>query len=337
MLSRRLVTLLSIAFILAGSAWGQQGPATSDERDVLAQILTQTYYPSIVGKKAMGIGAETDVHRAGIVVVVQRAGIAAALDRLQIASTEIHGTDFSMYRGHKDYDVPAGERMYVFSINVGLETVTFGMLTSRGVATPKGARRTWAAVTFYFPQDVLANAQKDVVFREIDSWFVPEGRSAASYAAGAPGAPAPSGPVAAAPAPAPVPPPPPSPPASMTAGMSREQVIAAMGPPQREVTFQGKTMLTYPGMIVVLEAGKLASVDQTAQIASSSKLAVQSDPVGADILMDGMMIGQTPSTFEVTPGDHQISVTLAGFQDWVRKVRVLAGSQINLNAKLEKK
>jgi hypothetical protein len=336
LLLRRLVTLLSIAFILAGSAWGQQGPATSDERDVLAQILTQTYYPSIVGKKAMGIGAETDVHRAGIVVVVQRAGLAAALDRLQIASTEIHGADFSLYRGRKDYDVPVGERMYVFSINVGLETVTFGMLTSRGVATPKGARRTWAAVTFYFPQDVLATAQKDVVFREIDSWFVPEGRSGASYAAGAPAAPAPYAPVAAA-APAPVPPPPPSPPASLTAGMSREQVIAAMGPPQREVTFQGKTMLTYPGMIVVLESGKLASVDQTAQIASSSKLAVQSDPVGADILMDGMMIGQTPSTFDVTPGDHQITVSLAGFQDWVRKVHVLAGSQINLNAKLEKK
>jgi len=330
---RLLIGLLVCIASSANPSWGQQSGVPLDQREVLEQILTQTYYPSIVGKHAMGIGSATEVQRAGIVVVVQRPGLAAAVDRLQIASTEIHGSETSLYRGHKDYDVPVGERFYVFSINVGLETVTFGMLTARGVPSPKGARRMWSAVTFYFPQDVLANAEKDAVFRGIDAWFVPEGRSAAAATTGTPSAPAPApGYAPATPAPAPA-----GPPANLTPGMTREEVVKAMGPPQHEVSFQGKTLLTYPGMVVVLEAGKLISIDQSARPSINSKVAIQSDPIGADILMDGQMVGQTPSTFDVPPGDHQINVQLAGYQDWGRRVHVLAGSTINLSAKLEKK
>lgn len=119
--------------------------------------------------------------------------------------------------------------------------------------------------------------------------------------------------------------------------MTREQVVAAMGTPQHEVTFQGKTLLSYPGMVVALEGDKLTSIDQSGHAATNSKMAVQSDPVGADIYMDGQMVGQTPSTFDVPPGDHQVNVTLSGYTDWVRRVHVLAGSTINLSAKLEKK
>jgi len=328
---RLLCGLLACLILSANPCWGQQNGAAPDQRDVLEQILTQTYYPSIVGKKAMGIGSETDIRRAGIVVVVQRPGLAAASDRLQIASTEIHGFDTSLYRGRKDYDVPAGERFYVFSINVGLETVTFGMLTARGVPSPKGAHRMWSAVTFYFPQDVLANAEKDSVFHGIDAWFVPEGRSAASGTTGTPTAPA------AMPAMQAPPPQPPSPPASLTPGMTREEVVKAMGAPQHEVSFQGKTLLTYPGMVVVLEGGKLIAMDQSGQTSTNAKVAVQSDPVGADILVDGQMVGQTPSTFDMPQGDHEIKVQLAGYQDWARRVHVLSGSAINLSAKLEKK
>jgi len=330
---RLLIGLLVCIALSANPSWGQQNGVPLDQREVLEQILTQTYYPSIVGKHAMGIGSATEVQRAGIVVVVQRPGLAAAVDRLQIASTEIHGSETSLYRGHKDYDVPVGERFYVFSINVGLETVTFGMLTARGVPSPKGARRMWSAVTFYFPQDVLANAEKDAVFRGIDAWFVPEGRSAAAATTGTPSAPTPaSGYAPATPAPAPA-----GPPANLTPGMTREEVIKAMGPPQHDVSFQGKTLLTYPGMVVVLEAGKLISIDQSARPSINSKVAIQSDPIGADILMDGQMVGQTPSTLDVPPGDHQINVQLAGYLDWGRRVHVLAGSTINLSAKLEKK
>ena len=110
-----------------------------------------------------------------------------------------------------------------------------------------------------------------------------------------------------------------------------------MGPPQREVSLQGKTWMTYPGLMVVLEGGKLVSANQIGQSSTNAKVAVQSDPSGADIYIDGQMVGQTPSTFNLAPGEHQINVLLTGYQDWVRRVHLLAESEINLTARLEKK
>ncbi|MGA8222486.1 MAG: hypothetical protein WB780_12595, partial [Candidatus Acidiferrales bacterium] len=183
----RLLIGLFVSLIFAATpGWGQQAGVPLDQREVLEQILTQTYYPSLVGKHAMGLGSATEIRRAGIVVVVQRAGLSASYDRAQIASTEIHGSDTTLYRGKSDYKVPVGERFYVFSVTVGEETVNFGLLSSRGVATPKGAARVWAIATFYLPKDVIANADKDAAFRAIDPWFVPEGRSGGTAVGGVP-------------------------------------------------------------------------------------------------------------------------------------------------------
>jgi len=347
----RLIFGLLAGLVLAATpGWGQQSSAPLDQREVLEQILTQTYYPSVVGKHAMGLGAETDIRRAGIVVVVQRPGLAASFDRAQIASYEIHGLNATLYRGKSDYAVPAGERFYVFSIEVGEETINFGLLSARGLPGRKGPTRVWAIASFYLPKEVIANAEKDAAFHAIDPWFVPEGRSAAPVSAGVPGVPAaaqapapptmPAAPVAASPVPAAPTPPveqPGLPAANLTPGMTRDQVVEAMGPPQREVTLQGKTWLTYPGMIVVLEGGKLVSANQMGEASGNAKVAVQSDPAGGDIYIDGQMVGQTPSTFELAPGEHQVNVQLAGYQDWVRRVHLLTGSEINLTAKLEKK
>lgn len=382
MLRQLIFGVLASLVLIAAPSWGQQSSVPLDQREVLQQILTQTYYPSLVGKRAMGIGAETDIRRAGIVVVVQRPGLSASFNRLEIASMEIHGADATIYRGKSDYAIPAGERFYVFSVTVGQETVNFGLLSSRGIMGPKGPARVWSIATFYFPKDVIANADKDAVFRAVDPWFVPEGRTTPTVLSGAPAAPAPiAAPVAppapapattaapaaaaapspaapapaaaptpvAAPAPAaapvsapaaapaPAPEPASRPAANLAPGMTREQVVAAMGPPQREVSLQGKTWMTYPGLMVVLEGGKLVSANQIGQSSTNAKVAVQSDPSGADIYIDGQMVGQTPSTFNLAPGEHQINVLLTGYQDWVRRVHLLAESEINLTARLEKK
>jgi hypothetical protein len=117
--------------------------------------------------------------------------------------------------------------------------------------------------------------------------------------------------------------------------MTREQVMAALGAPQREVSFGGQTWLTYPGMVVLLKDEKLASIDASGQ--APAKVAIHSDPAGAEIYLDGQLAGSTPSTLELPAGNHQISVKLAGYQDWARDLRALSGSEINLDAKLEKK
>jgi len=326
---RRLTFGLSGFLLAIWPSWGQQKANDSNQRTVLEQILTQTYQPSVVGKHLMGIGSETEVRRAGIIVVVQRPGLYAALLRNETASTAIHGLEAKVFRGNQDYAVPVGERFYVTAISVGGETVFFGLLSARNISVPHGSGRLWAIATFYLPPTVLANADKDAVFRAVDAWFIPEGRAVRNETTLSP-------PVVPAPSAAPPPAQQPAPPQQTLAReMTREQVIAAMGAPEREVSFEGRTWMSYPGMLVVLQGGKLFSVEQSGQ--SPAKIAIRSDPEGAEIQLDGQLIGSTPSTLDVPAGNHQINVKLAGYEEWQRELRVLAGSEISLVAKLEKK
>jgi hypothetical protein len=320
------VTMLMLTATVA-AAQGKDNPA--NQRAVLEQILTQTYQPSVVGKMAVGIGGETAVRRAGTIVVVQRPGLYAALQRSETASTAVHGLDAQLFRGTKDYPIPAGERFYVTTISVGGETVFFGLLSARTVTTPRGTGRVWAVATFYFAPQTLATADKDGVIRELDQWFVPEGRAPTVIAASA------SSPSSAAAPTAPQPVSQSSADAKLTQGMAREQVVAVMGPPQSEVSFGVETWMKYSGLVLKMKDDKLSSVLDAGQV--SAKVSLQSDPPGAEIYMDGQLVGSTPSTLEAPAGNHQVSVRLNGYAEWTRELHVLAGSDIHLNANLEKK
>jgi hypothetical protein len=329
----KLLLIVAAGVFLAASAcfpiWAQQQPADFNGRDVLEQVLTQTYQLSVVGKGVMGAGSATAIRRAGTIVLVQKPGLYGSFDRNQIASSSIHGDTATLYHGNKDIEIPVGERFYVFSIAIGQDNVTLALLSAQLLNNKKGSGRAWAAITFDFPVQTLVNANKDEVFRAIDPWVAPEGHytgTAVSQAAVAQGGPS----AAVAPPPSPA-----KPPAQLTLGMTRDEVVGAMGTPQRETSFQGRAWLTYPNMVIVLEDGKLKSIDQSAP--APAKVAIRSTPDGAEIYLDGQMIGSTPSTLEVPAGTHELSVRLSGFQDWTRSMRVLSGSEINLDAKLEKK
>jgi hypothetical protein len=325
--------ILCVGFQLAIlPIWAQNGSANADQREVLAQILTQAYQPSQVGKGLMGVGSATAIRRAGTIVVVQRPGLYGSFDRNEIATSEIHGLDSGVYRGNKDYPVPPGERFYVFNISVVQDNVTIALLSARLVNNAKGSGRIWTALTFYFPSATLANADKDDVLHGIAPWLVPEGLatiSAQPYSA-PPSAPPPNaaqtGIASERPANAR---------AQLLPGMTREEIVAALGAPERETGFEGRTWLTYPNMLVVLEDGKLKSVDQSTS--APAKVVVHSNPDGAEIYLDGQLIGSTPSTVELPAGNHELSVRLSGYQDWTRSMRVLSGSEISLNPTLKKK
>jgi hypothetical protein len=330
----RSVLGLFLLLVLTSACSAQEATEAASQRAILQQILTQTYSPSEVGKHLMGVGKETEVRKPGGIVVIQRAGLFGSFERNEIASSAIHGLDASLFRGHQDYVVPAGERFYITSIFVGKSTVMIGLLSARSVPSPKGAARVWTAASFYFPDKTLADADKDTVLGEIDAWFMLEGRAAATIAPAAPlAAPVAVAPAAVAPAaPSPVPA---AAPASLNPGMSREEIFAALGKPQREVTFQGQTWLYYPGMIALLKDGKLASMEQSGL--ASATLAVGSEPAGAEIYVDGQLLSSTPATFEVTAGNHQLVLKLAGYQDWTRNIHVLPASAIHFEPTLEKK
>jgi hypothetical protein len=55
---------------------------------------------------------------------------------------------------------------------------------------------------------------------------------------------------------------------------------------------------------------------------------------GADIEVDGNFVGNTPTTLQVPPGSHEVTVKAAGAA-WQRTVQVSAGSVISLNADLK--
>jgi hypothetical protein len=333
LLKRLSLLTLAITLFSTGAA-AQKKPAEQNDRIVLEQILTQTYQPSQVGKQLMGIGGETDIRRAGTIVVIQRPGLYGSLLHTEPASSAIDGLQYKLFRGHQDYEVPAGERYYVTTIAVGSDTVLVALISARSISAQTGTGRMWTTLSFKFPANVLATADKETVFREFDQWFMPEGR-ATSAAPAPPAAAAPvmttypvAAPVAVA-APQPVASPRPAAPSESTLapGMSREQILQAMGTPQRQ-------WMIYPGFVAALKDNKLETLETSGT--GATKITVQSDPAGAEIYLDEQFVGSTPSILTVAPGKHAFRLHAAGRADWSRQVNVLTGSDITLAATLDK-
>lgn len=63
---------------------------------------------------------------------------------------------------------------------------------------------------------------------------------------------------------------------------------------------------------------------------------ITSEPAGAEIYVDGKLVGSTPSKISLSAGEHSIRVLRPGFIDWERSVLIEIGSEPNFNAILEK-
>jgi hypothetical protein len=66
----------------------------------------------------------------------------------------------------------------------------------------------------------------------------------------------------------------------------------------------------------------------------SALVSVVSVPDGADIEVDGEFMGNTPSVFELDPGDHQITVAKTGYKAWEKRLKLTAG-EVKLKAELQ--
>jgi len=178
-----------------------------------------------------------------------------------------------------------------------------------------GQGRIWLALSFFFPAADVEQGKVDRIQQVMDQWLLPQaGR------AGAPLEPAVETPAAA--------------PTDLKPGMNREEVVKALGTPRREVSFGARTWLTYAGLVVVLENGKLTEVDRSGQ--PPARVSISSEPDAGDIYLEGTFVGSTPTTLELPAGTYKVVVKLPGYQEWQREVRVMAGSEVNLKARLEK-
>jgi hypothetical protein len=70
--------------------------------------------------------------------------------------------------------------------------------------------------------------------------------------------------------------------------------------------------------------------------ASPESLSVVSNPDGAEVYVDGALIGNAPATLKLKPGKHAITVKQAGYKEWSREVSAESGTEAHLTATLEK-
>lgn len=56
-----------------------------------------------------------------------------------------------------------------------------------------------------------------------------------------------------------------------------------------------------------------------------SVLDISSNPIGAEIEIDGAFVGNTPASVEVSPGDHILTISKTGFVSWERKLKAMPG------------
>jgi hypothetical protein len=68
----------------------------------------------------------------------------------------------------------------------------------------------------------------------------------------------------------------------------------------------------------------------------SSSILIKSAPDGAEITIDGKFVGSTPSTLQIKSGEHTISVKKSGYVLWERTITVNVGSNLTIDAALEK-
>jgi hypothetical protein len=297
----------------------------------IQESLQSRYRLTRIGPRALGIGGnENSVRHAGGVVVLRKEGLYGSFKRNQLISMSIIGGKVDVLSGSKESSIPlaVGERFYVVAVSVSSDAVTLGLLSTETASSGGQSGQLWASLNFFFAKELIQRGDVSHIYPKIDEWLLPEGAGAA--------------PSAATPAPVPTP----AMPTTKNAvpgtdtvvidlhnGMTREEIIAAMGKPEREVTYADRRWMRYAEVTAVLEKGKVIAIENNP---GRSSLKVTSEPPGADFYLDGALAGSTPSTIGIPAGQHTIIIKRAGFQDWQRELSVLAGSEINLNATLSK-
>jgi hypothetical protein len=298
-------------------------PAQDQGRRVeLEESLQSRYRLTVVGGGFMGMHGENTIRKAGGIVVLIRDGLYGAYNRGNLASNGIREGKSELYSGDKDVALERGEKFYVTAAHVGSDVVTLGLLSVRMIPSGGKTAQVWSTANFFFSKETLTQGDIGKVYSVMDQWFVQEG---ASTAATTPSSPIPAAPARAAS---------PAKPVDLTAGMTHEEVVGALGAPLQDAAFGNHRWLTYPGITVTLEQGKLTTVERNAQALVPVRIA--SDPAGADVFLDGSFVSSTPAILRLQAGTYKVAVKISGYADWEREVKILPGAEVNLTAKLSK-
>jgi hypothetical protein len=70
---------------------------------------------------------------------------------------------------------------------------------------------------------------------------------------------------------------------------------------------------------------------------ASGAVKVTSQPEGAGIWVDGSFVGIAPAQLKLAPGKHHILMLKEGYKSWERKITIMAGSELTIDAQLKNK
>jgi len=98
----------------------------------------------------------------------------------------------------------------------------------------------------------------------------------------------------------------------------------------RNIMVEAATPLTIAAVLI-------QSVPQpTTQPPHNGSIAITSIPSGAEVYIDGSQRGMAPAIFpEIVPGNHQVTLSSKGFDDWSHIVSVGSGQMAAINAELQ--
>ena len=213
-------------------------------------------------------------------------------------------------------------------------------ITSVAQDAPSETGRGWRVTTILVVAGVLAGFAGGYAFADR---IIPPAVTPAHPMATAASAPAPAIPIAAPTAVAPVassesatpntepsPASVPEPPVVQATQAANALATSASSAPRstRRATISSST--TRPSKITEPRAAVAPTT------AFGGSIVITSRPRGAQVLLDGTMVGQAPmSIANVSEGLHQVRVELDGFSPWVGAVRVKGGSRARVGASLE--
>jgi hypothetical protein len=78
-----------------------------------------------------------------------------------------------------------------------------------------------------------------------------------------------------------------------------------------------------------------AVVEEKPPLTGPASLQVASRPGGAEVIVDGKPVGRTPLSMEMSPGTHEVRLSLPGFKGWATTVDVKPGVTTRVSGSLE--
>ena len=106
-------------------------------------------------------------------------------------------------------------------------------------------------------------------------------------------------------------------------------IIDGIAAGQHQLTVDAPLYRPVSQSILVTGKGETQSVNLSLQ-AAWAEYQLSSQPAGADVLLDEVVVGQTPLTLKIEEGTHQLVVTADKFKPFTQEIGVVAGEDLTI-------